>query len=236
MSVSVVLYKNLGVSNAAIAFFTAGCICRGSSNHLWSPVVDILKTRRLWIWAMQLSHGRGSGRRGADDSRCRISSSSRLCFLAVGFRSATHDIAADGFYMLALTEHQQAFFSGLRNAFYSVAKICAQGRTGLLAGELHGTGNLLRHGRRLSRSWREFFGPGRLSPVGSATPGKRCTGRCPGIQFAKNFLRPSPHFFTNRKSACCSRFLLLYRFAEAQLVKVVQIFLLDPRGNRGAWR
>ncbi len=118
-------------------FTRAGCICRGSSNRLWSPVVDLLKTRRLWIWAMQLLLGGGLAGVALTIPAPHFFQLTLAFFWLLAFSSATHDIAADGFYMLALTEHEQAFFSGIRSTFYRVAMICGQGGLVILAGKIH---------------------------------------------------------------------------------------------------
>ena len=126
MSVSVVLYKNLGVSNAAIAFYTSWLYLPWVIKPLWSPVVDLLKTRRLWIWTTQLLLGGGLAGVALTIPAPHFFQLTLAFFWLLAFSSATHDIAADGFYMLALPEYQQASFSGVRNAFYRVAMIVAQ--------------------------------------------------------------------------------------------------------------
>src|SRR6267378_2456316 len=132
MTVSVIMYKGLGISNTDIALYTAWLYFPWVIKPLWSPVVDILKTRRMWIWVMQLLLGAGLA-----GVAFTIPSSGffqyTLAFLwLLAFSSATHDIAADGFYLLATTPQEQAFFSGVRSAFYRVATILAQGQLVIL--------------------------------------------------------------------------------------------------------
>ncbi len=117
MSVSVVLYKNLGVSNAAIAFYTSWLYLPWVIKPLWSPVVDLLKTRRQWIWATQLFLGGGLAAVALTIPAPHFFQLTLAFFWLVAFSSATHDIAADGFYMLALTEHEQAFFTACAARF-----------------------------------------------------------------------------------------------------------------------
>jgi MFS transporter, PAT family, beta-lactamase induction signal transducer AmpG len=133
-SVSVVLYKNLGVSNAAIAFYTGWLYLPWVIKPLWSPLVDILKTRRQWIWLMQLILGAGFASVALTISAPNFFQITLAFFWLLAFSSATHDIAADGFYMLATTEREQSFFVGIRTAFYRVATICAQGLLVILVG------------------------------------------------------------------------------------------------------
>jgi len=133
-SVSVVLYKNLGVSNAAIAFYTGWLYLPWVIKPLWSPFVDILKTRRQWIWATQLFLGATLAAIALTIPATHFFQLTLAFFWLLAFSSATHDIAADGFYMLATTEREQSFFSGIRNTAYRVATICAQGLLVVLVG------------------------------------------------------------------------------------------------------
>ncbi|MCB0846515.1 MAG: hypothetical protein KDE26_24870, partial [Bacteroidetes bacterium] len=123
MVVSTIMYKNLGISNSDIAFYTSWLYLPWVIKFAWSPFVDILKTKRFWIIVMQLILGVGFAGVALTlpaDNFFRYS----LAFLwLLAFSSATHDIAADGFYMLALREDQQAFFVGIRSTFYRIAII-----------------------------------------------------------------------------------------------------------------
>ncbi|HEX7470795.1 MAG TPA: MFS transporter [Verrucomicrobiae bacterium] len=132
--VSVIMYKSLGVSNAKIALYTSWLNLPWVLKPLWSPVVDILKTRRMWIWAMQLIVGAGLAGVALTIPGPHFFQYTLAFFWLLAFSSATHDIAADGFYMLATTEREQAFFSGIRNTSYRVATICGQGLLVILAG------------------------------------------------------------------------------------------------------
>lgn len=131
---SVIMYKSLGVSNADIAFYTAWLYLPWVIKPLWSPVVDILKTRRMWIWTMQLLMGAGFAAVGLSMPLPLFFKATLICFWLLAFSSATHDIAADGFYMLALNEKQQAFFVGVRSTFFRISMITGQGLLVILAG------------------------------------------------------------------------------------------------------
>ncbi len=133
-SLSVIMYKSLGVSNADIAFYTAWLYLPWVVKPLWSPVVDILKTRRLWIWGTQLLMGAGFAAVGLSMPLPVFFKATLIFFWLLAFSSATHDIAADGFYMLALTEKQQAFFVGVRSTFFRISMITGQGLLVILAG------------------------------------------------------------------------------------------------------
>jgi PAT family beta-lactamase induction signal transducer AmpG len=236
MSVSVVLYKNLGVSNAAIAFYTSWLYLPWVIKPLWSPFVDLLKTRRLWIWAMQLLLGGGLAGVALTIPAPHFFQLTLAFFWLLAFSSATHDIAADGFYMLALTEHDQAFFSGIRSTFYRVAMICGQGGLVILAGTIQArTGSF-------ALAWSLAFALGagiflclgvyhRLVLPRPAFDQPGIAG--PAKNFFAEFFKTFGTFFQKPKIAALLLFLLLYRLGEAQLVKMVQPFLLDPREQGG---
>jgi len=132
--ISVILYKSLGVSNADIAFYTAWLYLPWVIKPLWSPVVDILRTRRWWIWVCQLLIGAAFAAVGLTLPLPQFFQATLVVFYLVAFASATHDIAADGFYMLALSEKQQAFFVGIRSTFFRLSLITGQGLLVMLAG------------------------------------------------------------------------------------------------------
>jgi PAT family beta-lactamase induction signal transducer AmpG len=133
-SVSVIVYKSLGVSNTDIAFYTAWLYLPWVIKPLWSPVVDILRTRRWWIWMMQLIMGTGFAGVALTLPLGAFFQASLVLFYLVAFASATHDIAADGYYLLATTEKEQAFYVGIRSTFFRVANIFGQGLLVILAG------------------------------------------------------------------------------------------------------
>ena len=236
MAVSVVLFKNLGISNTTIAFYTSWLYLPWVIKPLWSPIVDILKTRRQWIWVMQLIIGAALAGVALTIPTTHFFQWTLLFFWLLAFNSATHDIAVDGFYMLAMTEREQAFFSGVRNTFYRVAMICAQGQLVVLAGKIHErTGSFV-------TAWTLVFalmaGIFLLFSLyhGWVLPRPACD--LPGSadmreKFAKDFLDTFATFFRKPRIGTLIAFLLLYRFGEAQLMNVAKFFLLDPRDKGG---
>ncbi len=236
MSVSLVLYKNLGVSNTDIAFYTSWLYLPWVIKPLWSPVVDLLKTRRLWIWTMQLLLGAGLAGVALTIPAPHFFQLTLAFFWLLAFSSATHDIAADGFYMLATTEREQSFFVGIRNTFYRVAMICAQGGLVILAGQIHGrTGDYafawsmalaLTAGIFLCLGTYHFF----VLPKPAMDQPRRAGS---SENFLREFFKTFGTFFQKPKIIMLLLFLLLYRLGEAQLVKMVQPFLLDGREQGG---
>ncbi|MDH5737893.1 MAG: MFS transporter, partial [Gammaproteobacteria bacterium] len=136
MMVSVVMYKNLGISNTEIAFYTSWLYLPWVIKPFWSPLVDVLGTRRTWILVMQLMIGAGLAGVALTLPAESFFRYSLAVLWLMAFSSATHDIAADGFYISALSENQQTWFVGIRSTFYRLAMISGQGLLVMLAGLL----------------------------------------------------------------------------------------------------
>ena len=235
-AVSVVVYKNLDVSNATIAFWSGLLGLPWVIKPLWSPVVDLLKTRRLWIWTMQLFIGAVLAGVALALPLPHFFQVTLALFWLVAFASATHDIAADGFYLLALNEGDQALFSGVRNTFYRVANIAAQGGLVIFAGEIQQrTGSF-------ATAWMLAFvlAAGMLLALGIyhrrllPRPADELAGRAVSAEkFSASFVETFVAFFQKPKIITLLAFILLYRLGEAQLLPVAKLFLLDPRANGG---
>src|SRR5512142_1279172 len=142
MTMSVVMYKRLGISNTDIALYTSWLYLPWVIKPLWSPFVDITRTKRFWIVAMQFLVSFGLAMVAFSVRGSAFFKWSLFLFWIMAFASATHDIAADGFYMLALTKHEQAWWVGLRSTFYRTAMIVGSGLLVVLAGVLEGKNGL----------------------------------------------------------------------------------------------
>ena len=127
MLVSVIMYKKLDISNTEIALYTSWLYLPWVIKPLWSPIVDILRTRRSWIVLMQLLIGAGLAGVAFTIPSSNPLRFSLAFFWLISFSSATHDIAADGFYMHALSKHEQTWMIGIRNTFYRFAILFGQG-------------------------------------------------------------------------------------------------------------
>lgn len=134
MTVAVIMFKRFGISNTDIALYTSWLYLPWVIKPLWSPIVDLMKTKRWWIVVMQLVIGASLGAIALSIPLPSFFKVSLIFFWLLAFSSATHDIAADGFYMLGLDEHQQAYFVGIRSTFYRIAMITGQGLLIILAG------------------------------------------------------------------------------------------------------
>jgi MFS transporter, PAT family, beta-lactamase induction signal transducer AmpG len=134
MTLAVILYKRLGISNTDIALYTSWLYLPWVIKPLWSPLVDLLKTKRWWIVTMQLLVGGGLAGVALTIPSPAFFQYTLAFFWLLAFSSATHDIAADGFYMLALEKGEQAFFIGIRSTFFRIAMITGQGLFVIVAG------------------------------------------------------------------------------------------------------
>jgi len=234
VALSVPMYKKLGVSNADLAFYTSWLYLPWVIKPLWSPLVDRFRTKRFWIVLLQFFVGAALAAvaltvPGPDFFRWTL-----VVFWLLAFSSATHDIAADGFYLLALPPHQQAAFVGVRSTFYRLANIAGQGGLIYLAGRLEeSTGNV-----RIAWAW-VFVPPAvlfMLAALYHLVVLPRPTGDGPaagGSTLAVDWIASFAAFFRKKEIGCILAYLLLYRLGEAQLLKLVQPFLLDARTAGG---
>lgn len=230
MTVSVIMYKRLEISNTDIALYTSWLYLPWVIKPLWSPVVEILKTKRYWILAMQLVIGGALAGVAFTIPTEKFFQYTLAFFWLMAFSSATHDIAADGFYMLGLSKHNQAFFIGIRNTFYRIAMLAGQGLFVILAGELENITGDIKWAWSLTFFiiaalftlffvWHMFFLPHPPSDV------KR-ESKSVAIVF-KNFAETFITFFKKDGIVLSIVFILIFRLGEAQLVKLASPFLLD---------
>ena len=141
MTISVIMYKRLGISNTDIALYTGWLYLPWVIKPFWSPFVDIIRTKRWWTLTMQWIIAFALAGIAFTIPTPFFFQLTLAIFWLVGFTSATHDIAADGFYMLALTEHEQSLYVGIRSTFYRVSTVVGQGLLVVLAGAIEtGTG------------------------------------------------------------------------------------------------
>jgi len=231
MTLSVIMYKNLGLDNTQIALYTSWLYLPWVIKPLWSPLVELFGTKRVWIVVLQFAIGASLALvaltiPGSDAFRMTLA-----MFWLMAFASASHDIAADGFYMLSLPPHSQAAFVGVRSTFYRLANIGGQGGLVYLAGVLQErTGSMATawsivfwvltglfilmaayHWVMLPRPQADVRG------VGGADAGR----------LVREFFKVFAEFFKKPEIAVFIGFMLLYRFPEAQLLKLATPFLLD---------
>ena len=234
MSLSVIMYKNYGISNTDIALYTSWLYLPWVIKPLWSPLVEMFRTKRLWIVSLQLLIGAALALVALTTSLPHFFQISLAILWLMAFSSATHDIAADGFYMLGLPQHQQAALVGVRSTFYRLATIAGQGGLVYLAGTLAArTGNV-------QLAWSVVFYV--LAVVFGALfvyhqvilprpPEDHAAARSDAA--SGEFLATFTAFFRKQDIFLILGFLLTFRLGEAQLLKLAVPFLLDPAGKGG---
>jgi PAT family beta-lactamase induction signal transducer AmpG len=255
MTLSVILYKNLGLSNTDIALYTSWLYLPWVIKPLWSPLVELFGTTRSWVLAMQLLIGAalagvGLTLPGDDFLRWTL-----VAFWLMAFSSATHDIAADGFYMQALAEHQQAAFVGVRSTFYRLAMIGGQGGLVYLAGMLkEQSGSYVSawssvflllggffaalavyHRWALPRPQAQIAVASsvHLQPDGLPISPAPTFAPMSANELLRDFWAVFVAFFRRPGIGVILAFLLLYRFPEAQLLKLAVPFMLDSSAEGG---
>jgi PAT family beta-lactamase induction signal transducer AmpG len=234
MTVSVVMFKNLGISNTDIALATSWLYLPWVIKPLWSPLVDLLQRKRWWIVTLQAVIGAALASTVLVLPLPGFFQASLALLWLMAFASATHDIAADGFYMLALPQHQQAAFVGVRSLFYRASMIAGQGALVMLAGRLMAVSGdpvrawqvvmaLLAGMFVLLLLWHRSVLP---RPPQDHRGGD---GRTLWGDFTATFAS----FFRRHDIGLVLGFLLTFRLGEAQLVKLVTPFMLDPASAGG---
>lgn len=236
MNLSVIMYKRLGLSNTDIAFYTGWLYLPWVIKPLWSPFVDLLKTKRWWIVSMQLLIGSGLAGVAFTLPAPFYLQVSLVLFWLMAFGSATHDVAADGFYMLALDEREQSFFVGIRSTFYRLATIFGQGALVVAAGYLERTtGNipyawsltlLVAAGLFVAFSVYHRF-------VLPTVSDDRRDRRKSYSDTWQEFGRVVVAFLDKKNIGIAIVFMLIYRLSEAMLVKLASPFMLDARSEGG---
>ena len=236
------LFAKMGVPNDQLAFFTTLLYFPWFLKGLWSPFVDILRTKRWWIIAMQTLMtalcilltftlpNPSAEMIAAKETSVSLFHFTLILFILAAFASATHDIAADGFYMLAHDEKSQAAFIGIRSTFYRIAAVFSQGVLVYTAGYIENkTGNIPLSWQvtlgvtsvimLLVTLYHSFF----LPKVESQEP------RAKSREVWKELGEAFKTFFTKRGVGLAVAFMLLYRLSEGFLVKLCQPFMVDAR-------
>lgn len=234
MTMSVIMYKNLGISNQDIALYTSWLNLPFVIKPLWSPLVDLFNTKRFWIVSLELVIGGLFATVALTLPMDHYFQASLAIFWLLAFASSTHDIGADGFYMLALSQRQQAAMVGVRSMFFRIAMLTGQGALVYLAGSLNDlTGNT-----RLA--WMLVFGVLAVLFLGLSVYHRKVLPK-PASDAAHgdrksiiaSFLQVFADFLKKKNLLLIIAFLLLYRFGEAQLIKMAPPFLLDPLSQGG---
>lgn len=236
MTISTVMYKCLGIGNTEIAFYTAWLYLPWVIKPFWSPFVDIIRSKRWWVLAMQWAIAIAMASIAFALPASGFFQATLALFWLMAFASATHDIAADGFYMLALTEHQQSLFVGIRSLFYRISMVVGQGVLVVVAAFVSDAWvqpkagwivvfGILAAFFALVASYHSFALP---RPAADAMRSPRSRG-----EVLREFTETFVAFFRKPQVGVALTFMLLYRLPEAQLVKMITPFMLDPTESGG---
>lgn len=234
-----VMYMQLGLSDAELGLYTGWLALPWVIKPLWSPFVDLLKTKRWWVLAMQLLIGASLAGIAFTIPTAFWFQSTMFFFFVMAFASATHDISADGFYMIELDDHDQAKFVGIRNTFYRLAVIFGNGILVSLAGVLQ---VLFRN--RIPFTWSLiFYGLAGIfimlwlwHGLRMPRPKADCQSSNTIDEVAGNLRNMFVSFVTKfplRQTLAVLLFLLFYRFPEALLNTMTKTFLMRPNADGG---
>ena len=228
MALSTIMYTNMGLSNTELALYTSWLYLPWVIKPLWSPLVDSIRTKRWWIIAMQVLVGASLAGVALTLQTEWWLQLSLAFFWLMAFSSATHDIAADGFYIIGLTEKEQAFYVGWRSTFYRIGTIFCQGGLVVLAGVLQkghsmsvaGAMTLVLAGLIMFALALWHSKVLKVSKVSKVSKDFRV------FKVFAPFIDTLRVFFSKKGVLPALLFMLLFRFPEAQLAKMAQPFML----------
>lgn len=246
--ISAIMYKEMGLSNTQLAFYTSWMYLPWVIKPIWSPIVDSIASERKWILSMQFICGVAlAGVALTLPTSFWLQASIAFLWL-LAFGSATHDIAADGYYIVALDSNNQAKYVGIRSTFYRVGMIFGQGVLVMLAGWLKhgltvGDNKLLASDLSTDTAWSiTFYVIAAISfllmiyhrfVLDKIDKGASSETISDNHQSAflsktfKDFIKTFKIFFTKKKVWAALLFMLFFRFPEAQLTKIAQPFMID---------
>lgn len=230
VTVSVILYKQMGVSNAEIGLYTSWLYLPWVLKPLWSPLVELVGTKRKWFLGMQGLISAALLGVGLSLPTDGFLVTSLACFWMAAFASATNDIASDGYYMIALSQKKQSFFVGMRSTFYRLAMITGQGLIVILAGFLEKTYADNARAWSLTMIATAALMLGMTAVNFFTTPAYESEGKSAGPE---GFLQVFRSFFQKPNIGWALAFILTYRLGESQLVKMASPFLLDSAESGG---
>mgnify|MGYP003307074474 CR=1 FL=1 len=229
-SISKIMYNDLGINNAQITFYTSLLLIPWTIKPLWSPIVEMISTRRRWTLASQLLPVICFAAIASVIPSRHFLTLTLVTFFIGAFVSSTHDIALDGFYILGLPQEKQSFFSGIRNTFYRIATVFSSGILVMLANWIG------KHFGSDTIAWSATFAATAIIMAALFIYHKRAMPRpdkdislnTTGIKDVfKSFGEIIRTYFAKPGILSSILFLLLFRFPEAQLGKIGKLFLMD---------
>ena len=235
-SISDIMYKDMGISNSQIALYTSLLLIPWTIKPLWSPIVEMISTRRKWTLAAQLLLAICFAAIAIVIPSKHFLLLTLTAFFVGAFVSSTHDIALDGFYMLSLTQEKQSFFSGIRNTFYRIATVFSSGILVMLANKFgHAMGSdklawsatFAITGIIMLALW---FYHTKAVPAPESDISRKTTSLRSAFDNYGDIIKS---YFQKPGIWQAILFLLLFRFPEAQLGKIGKLFLMDNVADGG---
>jgi PAT family beta-lactamase induction signal transducer AmpG len=235
ISVSVIMYKSLGINNEDIGIYTSLLYLPWVIKPLWSPFIDLYATKRKWFLAMQLVISIAFLVVGLSIPMNNFFIISLAVFWVAAFASASNDVASDGFYMLALEKEQQSFFLGIRSTFYRLSMLTGNGLIVIIGGYLE-----QEYGDK-HKAWSyTMIIVGFIMAVLTvynyfSTPRTetKITNKQTESELKVSFGAVFSSFFQKKQIGLALAFILLFRLGESQLLKMLTPFLIDNQGVGG---
>jgi PAT family beta-lactamase induction signal transducer AmpG len=228
ISVSVLMYKNLGISNEDIGLYTSLLYLPWVIKPLWSPFIDLHGTKRKWFLSMQFVISLAFLLVGFTIPTSGFFMMTLAIFWVAAFASASNDIASDGFYLLVLPKEQQSFFLGIRSTFYRLSLLAGNGLIVLFAG-------FLEHKYSdNTKAWSyTMIAVGLLMTLITiynffSTPKTEINAAETNQDHHQSFASVFVSFFKKKQIFTVLLFILVFRLGESQLLKMLTPFLIDP--------
>ena len=230
---SAIMYKNMGISDSSIAFWTSLIMLPWTIKPLWGPFLEMFKTKKFFVYTTQIFTGCVFGLLAISLQLNHFFAVSIGLLTIIAFSGATHDIAADGVYLNELTLKQQAQYVGWQGAFYNIAKVLSGGVLVYFAGELEkkvGITNAWMYVMFLYGIIMIILGiyNSKMLPTGGAAKNVQTVGE--GMNTLKDVLVT---FFQKKNIVLSLYFIVLYRFAEGQAIKITPLFFKAARTEGG---
>ncbi len=233
ISVSVIMYKNLGISNEDIGIYTSLLYLPWVIKPLWSPFIDLHSTKRKWFLSMQLLISIAFLIVGFTIPMNQFFFMSLAIFWVAAFASASNDVATDGYYLLSLSNDQQSFFLGIRSTFYRLSMLTGNGLIVIIGGYLE-----TEFGDK-TKAWSyTMLIVGLLMASITVynlftTPKSENETSDKSVAQQKDFATVFTSFFKKKQIGVVLAFILLFRLGESQLMKMLTPFLIDPKEAGG---
>ncbi len=235
ITVSSIMYKNFGLSNSQITYYTGWLMLPWSIKPLWAWFIETFKTKRWWIYAMELTFASSLFLVAISLHTNYYFQLSLIAFAICTFASASHDIAVDGFYLMNLTSGEQSFFVGMLSSFYQSAKIFGSGVLVILSGVF-----LAHSNHNVALSWSAVIIIATILAFAIGIYHMKVLPRTEVTTDNKN-INTAIHQIKNIFISLFKLdqiwitilFALTFRLGETMLAKIVPLFILDNRSSGG---